>query len=150
MTIVPKNQTIAANDWRRQHFLDWLCTPPNHRDPPSLKELAAHFGLGERTLSRWKQDADFLAEWETQYRKVVGEPEKAQQIIERLFETADDRTDPRHVQAAKAYLEAIEVIKPKKVEVTVSNKVAKDLSDEDLYTILAERAALELTERSDA
>jgi hypothetical protein len=53
------------------------------------------------------------------------------------------------VQAAKAYLEAIEVIKPKKVEVTV-NKAAKDLTDDDLYALLAERAERELAERADA
>ena len=115
-----------------------------------MKELAIQFGLSEQTLFRWKREPDFLGEWEVQYRKVVGSPEKAQRIMDKLFETAEDRTDPRQVQAAKAYLEAIEVIKPKKVEVTVSNKVAKDLSDEDLYTILAERAEQELAERSDA
>lgn len=141
---------IAANDWRRQHFLEWLCTPPDHRDPHTIKELAEKFGLSERVLFRWKRDTDFLADWEVQYRKVVGSPEKAQRIMDKLFETAEDRTDPRQVQAAKAYLEAIEVIKPKKVEVTVNNKAAKDLSDDDLYAILAERAEQELRERSDA
>lgn len=140
---------IAPNDWRRQHFLEWLCTPPDHRDPHTMKELAAEFGLSEQTLFRWKREPEFLGEWEIQYRKVVGSPEKAQRIMDKLFETAEDRTDPRQVQAAKAYLEAIEVIKPKKVEVTV-NKAARDLSDDDLYAILAERAQQELRERSDA
>jgi hypothetical protein len=141
---------IPSNDWRRQHYLDWLCTKPDHRDPPTMRELADQFGLSSQTLIRWKRDSDFIADWEVQYRKVVGDPEKAQRIMDKLFETAEDRTDPRQVQAAKAYLEAIEVLKPRKVEVTVSNKAAKDLSDEDLYAILAERAALELNERTDA
>lgn len=114
-----------------------------------MKELAEKLGLSERVLSRWRRDADFLTDWEAQYRKVVGSPEKAQRILDKLFETAEDRTDPRQVQAAKAYLEAIEVIKPKKVEVTV-NKAAKDLSDDDLYAILAERAEQVLQERSNA
>lgn len=115
-----------------------------------MKELAEKFALHINILSRWKRDTDFIADWEVQYRKVVGSPEKAQRIMDKLFETAEDRTDPRQVQAAKAYLEAIEVIKPKKVEVTVNNKAAKDLSDDDLYAILAERAEQELRERSDA
>lgn len=147
---MPNNvHKIPKNDWRRQHFLDWLCTPPANRDPHSMKALAESFGLSEQTLIRWKRDSDFLVDWEQQYRKVVGDPEKAQRIMDKLFETAEDRTDPRQVQAAKAYLEAIEVIKPKKVEVTV-NKAARDLSDEDLYAILAERAAQELADRADA
>lgn len=140
---------IPKNDWRRQYYLDWLCTPPAQRDPPTVKELGEKLSISERVLYRWRREADFIAEWEVQYRKVVGSPEKAQRILDKLFETAEDRTDPRQVQAAKAYLEAIEVIKPKKVEVTV-NRAAKDLSDEDLYAILAERAEQELRERSDA
>lgn len=146
---MPRNHTIPANDWRRQHFLDWLCTPPDRREPSTIKELAAQFGFGETVLYRWKRDSEFLTDWEVQYRKVVGSPEKAQRIMDKLFETAEDRTDPRQVQAAKAYLEAIEVIKPKKVEVTV-NKAARDLTDADLYAILAERAEQELRERTDA
>ena len=69
--------------------------------------------------------------------------------MQRLYETAEDRTDPRQVPAAKAYLEAIDAIKPKKVEVTV-NKARQGTSDEDLYRILAERAEIELRERNDA
>jgi hypothetical protein len=140
---------IPDHDWRRQHFLEWLCTPPEHRDPRTMTALAEKLSLSTQTLTRWKADTVFIADWENLYRKTVGSPEKAQQIIERLFETADDRTDPRHVQAAKTFLEAIDAIKPKKVEVVVS-KAAKDLSDEDLYRILAERAELELRERTDA
>jgi hypothetical protein len=140
---------IPDDDWRRQHFLEWLCTPPDHREPRTMRELAEKLALSTQTLTRWKNDSGFITDWEILYRKTVGSPEKAQQIVERLFETADDRTDPRHVQAAKAFLEAIDAIKPKKVEVTV-NRAAKDLSDEDLYRILAERAELELRERTDA
>jgi hypothetical protein len=140
---------IPDDDWRRQHFLEWLCTPPDNRDPRTMTALAEKLALSTQTLTRWKNDSGFITDWENLYRKTVGSPEKAQQIVERLFETADDRTDPRHVQAAKAFLEAIDAIKPKKVEVTV-NRAAKDLSDEDLYRILAERAELELRERTDA
>lgn len=114
-----------------------------------MKELAEKFGLSTQTLTRWKREPEFLTEWESQYRKVVGDPEKAQAIMGKLYETATDRTDPRLVQAAKAYLEAIDVLKPKKVEVTVT-RAAKDLTDDDLYALLAERAEQELRERSDA
>ncbi len=140
---------IPDNDWRRQHFLEWLCTPPDHRDPPTMKDLAEKLALSTQTLTRCKNDSVFIADWEVLYRKTVGSPEKAQRVIERLFETAEDRTDPRQVQAAKAYLEAIDAIKPKKVEVVV-NKDAKNLSDDDLIRILAERAELELRDRTDA
>lgn len=144
------SQRVPDNDWRRQHFIEWLCTPPGARDPLTYKDLATKLGLGEQTLYRWKRDATFLTEWEQQYRKVVGSPEKAQEVVERLHETAVDRTDPRQVQAAKAYLEAIDAIRPKKVDVTVTRGVAKDLPDDELLAILAERAEQELTTRTDA
>jgi hypothetical protein len=140
---------IEPNDWRRQHFLDWLCTIAEDRDPPTVKLLAEKLAISERVLYRWKRDATFLSDWELQYRQTVGSPEKAQRVVEKLYETAEDRTDPRQVSAAKAYLEAIDAIKPRKVEVTV-NKAAKDLSDDDLYRILAERAEQELKQRTDA
>jgi transposase len=140
-------QTIPANDWRRAHFIEWLCTPPTSRDPYTYKELAAKLGLGEQTLYKWKRDVGFLNEWEQQYRKVVGSPEKAQEVVERLHETAVDRTDPRQVQAAKAYLEAIDAIRPKKVDITVTTRPAKDLPDDELYALLAEAAQRELQER---
>jgi hypothetical protein len=141
---------IPDNDWRRQHFLDWLCTAVEDRDPPNMKALAEKLALSTQTLTRWKADAGFLADWEHQYRLTVGSPERAQRVIDKLFETAEDRTDPRQVQAAKAYLEAIDAVKPRQVEVTVKRGVAKELSDDDLYALLAERAERELQERTDA
>jgi hypothetical protein len=140
---------IPPGDWRRERYIEWLCTIHEDRDPRTVKELADELVTTVAALTRLKAEPDFLAAWEHAYRRTVGSPEKAQRVVQRLYETAEDRTDPRQVQAAKAYLEAIDAIKPKKVEVTV-NKAAKDLSDEDLYRILAERAELELRERTDA
>ena len=138
------------DDWRRQAFMDWLCTIPEDREPRTMKELAEKISISHQTLTNWKKDPHFMADWEMQYRKTVGSPEKAQRVIQRLFETAEDRTDPRQVPAARAYLEAIDAIKPKKVDVTVTKSPAKDLTDDELYRILAERAEQELAQRSDA
>lgn len=137
------------DDWRRTAFMDWLCMIPEDRDPPTQRELAEKLALTSTTLTNWKKDPHFMAEWEVQYRRTVGSPEKAQRVIQRLFETAEDRTDPRQVSAAKAFLEAIDAIKPKRVEVTVG-RAAKDLSDDELYSLLADRAEKELAERTNA
>jgi hypothetical protein len=137
------------NDHRVHALLEWLCTPPGERDPSTQIGLAAVLGVSPTTLTDWKADRGFIEAWEQRYRKVVGSPEKAQEVINKLHETATDRTDPRQVPAARAYLEAIDAIKPKKVDVTVTRST-KDLSDDELMTILAERAAKELEERTDA
>jgi len=140
----------SFNDFRVQRFLEWLTTIVADRQPPTQAELADEIGASRTTLTQWKNDPDFLAEWERRYRKTVGSPEKAQAVLNTLFETATDRTDPRLVPAARAYLEAIDVVKPKKLDVTVTKGAAKELSDEELMALLAERAEQELSQRSDA
>ena len=137
-------------DWRRERLLEWLCSIADDREPRTQRELAEELGARSEELSKWKAEPDFLAAWETRYRKTVGSPEKAHAVLNALHETAVDRTDPRQVQAARAYLEAIDVVKPKKVDVTVTQgKAAKDLSDDELFAMMADRAEKELANRLD-
>ena len=137
------------NDFRVERFFEWLLTPPSERNPPTQADLAEELGVMRNLLSQWKNDPDFLAEWERRYRKTVGSPEKAQSVLNALYRTATDETDPRQVPAARAYLEAIDVMKPKRVDVTVTKGAAKELTDEELIVMLAERAEAELAARAD-
>lgn len=137
------------NDFRVQRFLEWLTTSPNERRPSTQTELAEELGMDRNVLSMWKNDADFLGEWERLYRKTVGSPERAKSVLDALHETATDRTDPRQVPAARAYLEAIDAIKPRRMDVTVVKGAAKELSDDELVAMLAERAEAELAARSE-
>ena len=134
-------------DHVRERFLAWLCTIPDDRWPKTQTELAEELGCTGDTLSRLKKDPDFLRDWEHQYRRTVGSPERAQHVLEQLYQTATDRTDPRQVQAAKQYLEAIDAVKPKKLEVSMQGS-AREMSDEQLLAILGERAADELSRRA--
>jgi hypothetical protein len=136
------------NDFRVLRLLDWLTTIPSEREPATQKELGDELGLSHFVLTTWKKDADFLIEWERRYRQKVGSPEKQQEVLQALQETAKDRTDPRQVPAARAYLEAVDAIKPRKMDVTVTTKPAKDLSDEDLAALLAEAAENEAIRRA--
>jgi hypothetical protein len=137
---------IARDDWRRQRLLEWLCTIIPDRMPGTQAELAEELGIANTTITSLKKDPEFLADWEALYRSTVGSPEKAQLVVERLHETATDRTDPRQVQAARAYLEAIDAVKPRKIDVTVS-KNTRDLTDAELSALLAEEAAREMDRR---
>jgi hypothetical protein len=138
---------VNLNDWRVQHFLEWLCTVPASRTPLTQGELAGTLGVSHQQLTAWKNNSDFLIAWEKLYRRTVGSPEKAQAVIEELYNTATERTDPRQVPAARAYLEAIDAVKPKQVAVTVSRS-PKELTDDELMAILGERAAKELADRA--
>ncbi|HZY07703.1 MAG TPA: hypothetical protein VFE69_08160, partial [Ilumatobacteraceae bacterium] len=101
-------------------------------------------------ISALKNDGAFLRLWEDRYRRVVGNPGKVQEVLQSLQETAADRTDPRQVQAARAYLEALDVMKPKRVDVTVTSTAAKQLTDEQLTEMIAARAAQELLDRQES
>jgi len=135
-------------DWRRERFLEWLCTIKQDRMPPSQGALAEELQCSHDMLRDWKKDPQFLADWEALYRRTIGSPERAGTVMQSLYETAIDRTDPRQVQAAKAYMDQIEGARPQKVDVTVTNgKAAKDLTDDELFAMLANRAEKELADR---
>jgi len=143
----PIPRRLDVHDHRVRRFIEWLCTVRDERDPRTQAELATELGISVGTLKNWKRDPDFLVAWEHQYRQTSGSPEKQQAVLEALHATAIDRTDPRQVPAARAYLEATDAIKPKKIDVTVT-KATKDLSDEELNALLAEGAARELDARA--
>ena len=135
--------------WRWDAFIDWLCTPPKERNPRRQDEFAATIGVDYVTTTRWKKHPEFIKQWEVRYRTTVGSLEKQQAVLDALHKAATDMDDPRMVTAAKAYLEAVDAIKPRKLDVTVTpGKAAAALSDDELMQILAERAARELESRT--
>jgi len=141
----------GVNDPRVQLALEWLCTPIADREPRTKTEMARQLGIHTEDWKVWTNDVDFLAAWEVLYRRTVGSPEKAQHVLDELFATATDRTDPRQVQAARAYLEAIDAVKPKKVDVNLTNNATlQQMSDDDLKRMMAELTAAELANRGDA
>ena len=139
-------QSIPIDDWRKQAFLEWLCTPPKEREPKTMELFAKKLDIERRTLTNWKVDPIFLREWERRYRDTVGSFEKVQEVVETLRRTAIDREDPRHVQAAKQYLETVDAVKPQRIDVNVKPDVTK-LSDEELEALMAQRVGDELANR---
>lgn len=135
-----QHNVIPITDFRKQTFLHWLCTPPKEREPKTQELLASQLGIGRETLSRWKEDKEFLEAWEKLYLKTIGNPERKQKIMDTLYKTATDPDDPKHVQAAKQYFEIEGSVKPAKMQVEVT-KSASNLTDEELDEILAQKIA---------
>lgn len=136
----------TLEDPRHQRFVDWLTTPKGERQPKLLRDLASELGVADRTLRDWKEKPAIRAVWEEQAKKVVGSPERAQDVLEAMFARAVDASDPKQVQAAKLYLEAIEAIKPPTVEVRSVSELAK-VSDDELQAMIAATAQGMLEER---
>lgn len=133
--------------FQKQAYLDWLCTPPQERNPKSKKAFAEHLGIERKTLYRWEDDIEFMKEWEKRYYKTIGNPGRKQEIMDTLYRTATDPDDPKHVQAADKYFAIEGSLKPQKMEVTVS-KSANDLTDEALDAMIAAHAETEQRKRA--
>jgi Helix-turn-helix of insertion element transposase len=139
---------VPISDFRKQRFLHWLCTPPSERDPSTMEALAEELGLTRRTLTNWKDDKEFLEAWEKLYLKTIGNPEVKMRIMKTLERTATDPDDPKHVQAAKTYFEIEGSVKPARMEVQMTQRPAKELSDEQLAELIALNAQAEKDQRS--
>jgi len=137
---------MTLADPRHQRLVDWLTTPKQERQPLTMKELAVDLGVSDRTLRDWKERREIREVWEEQAKKVVGSPERAQDVLEAMYQRAIDSTDAKQVQAAKLYLEAIEAIKPPTVEVRSVSDLAR-VSDDELQAMIAATAGQMLEER---
>ena len=131
----------------KQAFIAWLLTPKSERNPETMNELAEVLGVTRRTLTNWKVDKDFMEAWEREYLRTIGNPERKQTIMDTLFGTASDRDDPKHVQAAKTYMEIEGSLRPAKTEITVSTGNASSLTLEQLDAEIARRAEQEREKR---
>jgi hypothetical protein len=140
-------ERTPITDFRKQAYLDWLCTPPKDREPSTKVAFAETIGVTHRTLNNWTDDKEFLEEWEKRYLKTIGDPSRKSQIMDTLLRTATDPDDPKHVQAAKAYFEIEGSIKPAKMEVQVT-RPASQLTDEQLAELLSAKATEEANARS--
>ena len=140
---------IPITDFRKQRLLHWLCTPPSERDPATLLDLAEELSVTRRTLTNWKtDDKEFLEAWEKLYLKTIGNPEVKMKIMKTLERTASDADDPKHVQAAKAYFEIEGSVKPAKMQVEVTQRPAKELSDDELAELISINAQAEQEQRA--
>ena len=135
----PKPGWHWDQDWRQRRLMDWLTTPPVERDPPTKGGLAELLGVDVRTLREWQEHPQFREAWDQRVTQIVGDPARAQAVIDTLYRAATDENNRSHVQAAKLYLEATHAIKPPAIEVTV--KRPAELTDEELDALLASGAA---------
>ena len=129
---------IPIGDFRKQAYLDWLCTPPKERDPKTHQHFADTISVDRRTLQNWRDDREFVLEWEKRYLKTIGDPGRKQEIMNTLYKTATDGDDPKHVAAAKQYFEIEGSLRPQDATVRIT-KDPTDLTDDQLEDTIAAR-----------
>jgi transcriptional regulator with XRE-family HTH domain len=126
----------------KRRLIEWLCTAKRDRDPQTQEQLARRLRISTATITNWKKDIEFNKAWEAHYLATVGSPERKQALMDTLFRTGSDADDPRHVAAARTYLDIAEGLRPQQIEVTVKRPAA-ELSEDELDAILARHAARE-------
>lgn len=133
---VAKTYVPVRQDSRKMRYIEWLTTPPQERNPPSEREIAAELDVYPKTLYNWRQDREFRDVWRDDADEVIGGEDKRQRVMETLYMAAIDYRSPRHVSAAKLYLETIGAIGPQRVDVQVTNKAVGLLSDEEIDKLI--------------
>jgi hypothetical protein len=128
---------------QQQQYLDWLCTAPSERIPPSKAKMAVHLGVNETTLRRWEKKDVFLAQWKTAVDDVQGSPERTQRLLDTLYAKALDGD----TKSAQLYLQATNRMAPPTVTVN-SNKKTNELSDEELDSLIVAMAEREKSQRT--
>lgn len=134
-------------------YIEWLNTPRQFRIPATKGEMAAALDVYPKTLYNWENDREFRAVWRGEaddIHEAHGTGNNVQDVLDSLLVAAKDPRSPRHVSAAKLYLEAVGGIGPQKIDVTVSGKAISLLTDEELERLVARGLAEQAAEVGDA
>ena len=137
-----KNEELTLTP-QQQQYLDWLCTAPSERQPPSKHKMALHLGVNETTLRRWEKKDVFLTQWKAAVDEVQGSPERTARLLDTLYAKALDGD----TKSAQLYLQATNRMAPPTVTVQSSKKAA-ELSDEELDQLIAAVAEREKAQRT--
>ena len=129
-------------DARKEAYIDWLCTPPQERQPASKQKYADMIGVVSETLRRWEKQDPFRKAWEARSSDVVGSPERHQSILDVLYQQALGGD----TKAAHLYLQATNKMAPPTVTVK-DERSASRLSDDELELMIAAAAASERERR---
>jgi len=127
----------------QQQYLEWLCTAPSERTPPSKEKMASHLGVNISTLRRWEKKDVFVEQWKASVDSIQGSPERTQRLLDTLYSKALDGD----TKSAQLYLQATNRMAPPTVTVQ-SNKKAAELSDAELDSLIAAVAEREKAQRT--
>ena len=138
---MPRRNLPVLRDPKKMRYIEWLNTPKMMRSPQTKGELAAELDVYPKTLYNWENDREFREVWRGQATDVLeehfGDEDKVQVVLDSLYESARDSRSPRHVAAAKLYLETIGAIGPQRIDVQVSSKALSMLSDDEIERLIA-------------
>lgn len=128
---------------KQEAYLDWLCTVPSERTPPSKRAFSEEHHCTTQTLRNWEKNKAFRDEWSKRVDQIQGSPEKTYSLLESLYSKAMNGD----MRAADLYLRATNRMAPPTVKVETEHKLA-DLSDQELDSLIAASATREREART--
>ena len=126
----------------QQKYLEWLCTAPQERQPPSKKQYATKHVVDVTTLRRWEKKPAFRQEWQSRVDDLQGSPERTQALLDTLYNKALDGD----TKSAQLYLQATNRMAPATIEIKNEKRTA-ELSDTELDELIAAMASREKQSR---
>lgn len=121
---------------QQEEYLEWLLTPKEGRNPKTKKDWAEQHGVHFNTLGQWEKKKEFSERWALGVKGLTQSPERTQALLDALY-TKGIAGDHR---SAELYLKATgQMATQQNINIKTETSV-KDLSDEDLESLIAEMA----------
>lgn len=121
-------------------FIEWVALPKELRSPKTQRELAKKFGVGEDTLSEWKQRDDFWSSVEEK-RKNWGR-ERTPDVLLALHKRAVKTGDAQAVRLWYEIVEGLRLTGQRDKVMTMQELYAfDDTSEEEIDLIIAKQTA---------
>lgn len=135
--ITPKKKGSARIRHKLEYadFVVWIATPKALREPKTQRDLAQQFGVGEDTLSDWKNRPDFWDRVSEERNKWTRE--KTSDVIHALYKRASEGGGAQEV---RLWMELVEGMNSKQVQVIDRYAEFRDMTSEELE---AERRRLQ-------
>ena len=108
-------------------FVVWIATPKSLREPATQGELAKQFGIGEDTLSDWKNRLDFWDEVVKERNRWTRE--KTSDVIHALYKRASESGGAQEV---RLWMEIVEGLNSKQVQIIDRYAEFRDMTSEEL------------------
>jgi transcriptional regulator with XRE-family HTH domain len=119
-------------------YLQWLCDPLRKG---GKQDQADALGVNRSTITRWENNGAFRKAWTERVQELGGSPDRLATAYDALYEQGL----AGNTNAMKLWLQATGNLRTETEAPRV--KSVRDLSDEELDALLAERARAEATRR---
>jgi hypothetical protein len=128
---------------KQKDYLEWLILPKEDRIPNTKVAYAKELGVTEQALRVWEKLPEFKELFEVRLKSMAASPERTHMLLDSLF----NRGLNGDTRAADLYFKAIGAYPDPKATINIKKESARELSDDELQSLIAEYASREIADR---